>query len=176
LCPDIDEFLIPNNGMGIMYGPSSLKVFCENINKDFVRANGYTVVHQRELEPQINWSDPLKDRSVCFHSENYCKTIITKVPLFYGRGRHMAFYQTGQYLNEKPDPCLDLVHLKFIDFESDYSRWTTRCKRSPGMQTFTRKEFEQLYDNTLEPKDIYWEGSPMPLKYHWRNEIKPITT
>jgi hypothetical protein len=174
LCPDVDEFLIPSNGQGNFHGYRSLKEFCNIFTEDYIKANGYTVVHQRNSELSANQLNPLCDRSVCYKSSGYCKTIITRVPLIYGRGRHTVYREDGSQINTVTCKDLDLLHLKFIDFNRDYSRWIERSQRSPNMYRFTPEEFGKLYDNGIEDfyKFRYWEGEALPLKPHWRDIMK----
>lgn len=171
LCPDIDEFLVPSDGR-------SLREFCETFDGDYVRARGYQVVHQRDSEASVDWSDPLVGRSVAFVSEVYSKVLITKMPLVYSLGRHYAYLpghsdKFDQRIKDV-DPALDLIHLKFIDFEYDFARWNERAERCPEMLQFSREQFAALYDTGREVNKqwIYWEGLPLPLKPHWRDALR----
>ncbi len=174
LCPDVDEFLIPNSENNSVYGTKSLKDFCNTFQGDYIKANGYNVVHQRNSEMGVNQLNPLYDRNICYSSSAYCKTIITRVPLIYGRGRHTAYREDTSFINDNPCKELDLLHLKFIDFNRDYSRWMERSQRSLNMYRFTREEFGRLYDCGIADfyKFSYWEGGSLPLKAHWREIMK----
>jgi hypothetical protein len=164
MCPDVDEFLIPNNGQ-------SLRQYCEMFDGQYAHAHGYNVV-QQPGEPPVDFSDTLSNRAVSFSSLTYSKVILTRTPLCYGPGRHYA-YIDGQRLEAMRDD-LDLVHLKFIDFELDFARWLARAEFSPGMRKFSREQFESLYSRGIDPIDlwIYWEGAPLAPKPHWRNALR----
>jgi hypothetical protein len=172
LCPDIDEFLIPSDGR-------SLREFCETFEGDYVRAQGYQVVHQRDSEPPVDPSDPINGRSVAFRSEIYSKVLITKIPLIHSPGRHYAYLPGLADKFEQRikcvDPSLDLVHLKMIDFEYDYTRWNERVDHCPGVPRFTREQFASFYDTGTDVTYrmwVYWEGLPLPLKPHWRDALR----
>jgi hypothetical protein len=171
MCPDIDEFLIPSNGQ-------TLREFCETFEGDCAQAQGYQVVHQRKTETAADFRDPLKDRAVSFVSEAYTKTILTRTPLSYGVGRHYAYPPGLEHDFESRikhiHPDLDLVHLKFVDFEYDLERWTERALRCTGMAKFTREQFEHMYDQGHDPVGlwIYWEGQSLAPKAHWRDALR----
>jgi hypothetical protein len=163
------------NGQGNMHQYSNLKLFCETFSGDYAKANGYQIVHQPDKEPNVDWKDPLNNRSVCYTSAVYCKTLITKIPLINAMGRHHTFVESTKHLidNDKPNQSLDLIHLKFIDLELDYNRWTERCSRCPDMPLLTFDEFKYMYKTgSLRNRFQYWEGTAQPLKYHWRNALK----
>jgi hypothetical protein len=170
MCPDIDEFLIPSNGQ-------TLREFCETFDGKYAQAQGYQVVHQRNSEPPADFRDPLKCRAVSFVSEAYTKTILTRTPLSYGVGRHYAYPPGLDHDFESRikaiHPDLDLVHLKFVDFEYDFARWNERAKRCTGTKHFTRRQFEIMYDEGHDPVDfwMYWDGLPLPPKSHWRDAL-----
>jgi hypothetical protein len=171
MCPDIDEFLIPSNGQ-------SLREFCETFEGEFVQAQGYQVVHQRNWEPPADFRDPLASRSHSHVSEAYTKVLLTKAPLVYGVGRHYAYRPGDEDDHEKRikevHPSLDLVHLKFVDFERDLECWNARADRCPAMDHFSREQFGSMYDLGREPVALWilWEGDPLPLKPHWRDALK----
>ena len=171
LCPDIDEFLIPSNGQ-------SLSEFCQTFEGDYVQAQGYQIVHQYNKELPANFHDPLNDRSTSFVSEAYTKVLITKKPLIYSRGRHYAYIPGTEHDFEQRikeiNSNIDLVHLKFIDFEYDIERWNERAQRCVGMNKFSREQFSMLYATGQDPVAgwIYWEGEPLSPKAHWREALK----
>jgi hypothetical protein len=116
-----DEFLIPDK--------IGLNEYCERFhqsNKLFLRARGYYVVHQIDSEPHLmlnDGDDILEHRSTMFASPRYNKTLITKVPLSWGRGFHYI-YDNGVKImhNEGIEPDLSMLHAQRIDLNSYYER------------------------------------------------------
>ena len=168
ICPDVDEFLIPCT--------ETLRDFCNTLHEDYARADGYNVVHQREIEDPCDPWDILKDRQICYRSPDYCKTILTRVPLHYSKGRHYV-WRAGDWDFAAPvHPNLDLVHLKFVDFDRDFDRWMQKAARSTETCNFTREQFGDLYDTGIEHSHgwKYWHaelGSDL-LPQHWRSALQ----
>lgn len=80
---------------------------------DFIRAQGYNVVHHKDEEPPLHWGKKpiLAQRKYWHPSRLYSKTVVTRMPLHFTPGFHDI--QGG---GPEPHPNLYLAHLHRIDW------------------------------------------------------------
>ena len=114
LFAEADEILVPKE-----HGR-----FDQHIKKfKVVRCNGFEVVHVMGKEPSLDWSRSiLQQRGFWFHNPEYCKPLLSKVPLDWEHGFH----------NCNPEPPIDpnfvLIHLRRIDYEHSKMRLLERAR------------------------------------------------
>lgn len=154
---DSDEFLMPILG--------DLRQYCDDFLKSerqYVRAEGWGVVHQIDSEPEIDLNRPLSNRNSMFRAPMYDKTLISKVPLEWARGFH-TIYRDGKKLNEDPvDETLCVLHVRDIDLNTFHQRCINRSKMQavPGGSFHgAEASIEQIkaYFRTLETS---WTATP----------------
>jgi hypothetical protein len=104
-----DEIVTPVSDMNLVtymagMGPTEIKV-----------ATGYEIVHKKDEEPPIDWSQPLiPQRKWCYQSATYSKPLLAKSPVTWGPG---WFHATNVPRAQEPDPNLVLLHLHRIDYD-----------------------------------------------------------
>lgn len=84
---------------------------------DYVQCTGFEVVHQHEIEPELDWSSRplLAQRSKWAPCRMYSKTLLSRVPLRWQKGFHDLERRRDR--RRAPEPDLLLVHLHKLDFE-----------------------------------------------------------
>jgi hypothetical protein len=139
---DADELLVPTDG-------STLAQLLQRFHASdagYIRARGYNVFQN------VEGDDPMHYR---WHCPAYNKTLVTKVPLTYRLGMHMAWsIGTGQSWTKRDDPayahrvdttfpdredlCLDLLHMHYASFDNYVAQDMRRCARLQDANRFVR--------------------------------------
>ena len=115
LFTEIDEIIFPFNA-------STYEDYI-NIkgNKECFRCTGYEVIHQYNIEPEIDIEKPLMmQRNKWYMSKIYCKTLLTRIPLKYGVGFHNCCHDV------EVDDDLIMIHLHKIDLSLAIKRNQSR--------------------------------------------------
>lgn len=165
---DADEFIIPNPDKY-----RDLKEYVEKMkadNMDIVRCSGYEVLHQRKLEPVLDWNIPLlKQRKYWIKLDSYNKPLISSRQVWWAQGRHFE-----DHLRYDPaDEDLVLCHLHRIDYDTCKRKVTKDVDSMPAYQKdqdwidafpnfWQGKKFDTYFDN---PNcHIQWGASPTELE------------
>ena len=102
---EVDEILYTLN----QSFDSFVEDFRNNNNLQYLSAIGYEIKQNIETEKTLNKEDNIiKNRNFWFRYPNYDKTLITKIPLYYGVGFHDCQYP-------KIQSNLFLLHLHRVD-------------------------------------------------------------
>jgi hypothetical protein len=126
LFTEADEFLVadPRSYKGLDH-------YIESLERPAARCLGFNVVHQPD-EPPLRFDEPplLAQRRYWHASLQYCKRLISKVPLRWCEGFHVEYNAP----DDPPDPELLLVHLHRIDYDWCMARHRSTAERdwSPG--------------------------------------------
>lgn len=127
LYADIDE---------IVWHPKGLDKYIDSIPKSSViRTNGYTIMHYLPEEPDLDltkpilkqrkyWDNHTKDRFGNITRRNYCKPLLSNIPLIWQSG----FHDTDNYENPIFDPELYLIHLHGVDYNTCVERHLKRSR------------------------------------------------
>jgi hypothetical protein len=103
---DPDEFLVPRPSKF-----ATLSEFIERRCETYVSAVGVEVVHLVDDEPDMDLASPLlPQRRYAQFTYDYCKTIVSRVPLRWLPGFHASS------VAPKVDPDLYLFHMKRMDY------------------------------------------------------------
>jgi hypothetical protein len=109
LFTEVDEFVVADP---TRY--SGLDDYIERFDRDAVRCTGFNVVHYPEEEAPLAFDKPILDQRKYWHgSENFSKSLLSKVPLSWGRG----FHKNRVHVELEPDPELLLIHLHRVDYD-----------------------------------------------------------
>ena len=133
---ETDEFLLPYD--------LSLLEYCKkflNSDKQFVRATGWNAIHDVDAEPAVKVKEGnslLANRNNMWRIPPYDKTLITKIPLVYGRGFHHFYLNGNKQENYPKDENLALMHAFRVDFE-EY------CKRHLPRLNCTKQEIKNYF-------------------------------
>src|SRR5436309_7758734 len=88
-----------------------LHEYIQASTQPYARCVGLNVLHLHETEPPLDFAGPvLANRSTCYFSSMYCKTLLARVPLAWDLGFHVA-----QNIDVPPDSRLFLLHLHRAD-------------------------------------------------------------
>jgi hypothetical protein len=178
---EADEFLIPSATWG------GLRKYLESFAaspKQYVRATAWSVVHQIDTEPALrlhDGCDVLADRNAMWRMPFYDKTLITKVPLTYGRGFH-RIYLDGAPQDDRPErePDLDMLHAWQVDMMTYHQRVVDRLAAQPAEKIHGSADIEQVktlfrtnttpWDPGRDKQQPYVEDR-CSVPDHWRNLI-----
>lgn len=177
---DVDEFLIPSSKW------NSLREFCEAFRvgeKDYVRAKGWSPIHQIDHEKPVKPGFLFEDRNAMWQTPHYDKTLISKIPLNWAKGIHTIYDNGGNKLSNDPiENDLDLVHIRDVDFDHLLQRCIGRYKMHSlkSSSTFGTTNVEELktYFRTLKQpwvtnqEEQEFIGVQMPIPNHWRSLLK----
>ena len=131
LYTDIDEIVIPDPDLF-----TGLDSFIDKFKQDYIYCKGYEILHNTELEPDLDISKPplLQQRKYWAFNINISKPLLSRIPLNWIHGFHQLDEDnTYDKVCQKIDPRLYLLHLKRIDWNiakdrfeyTGYSRATT---------------------------------------------------
>jgi hypothetical protein len=147
LFAEVDEFLVadPHHYAG-------LDDYIEQLERPAARSLGFNVVHQPD-EAQLRFDAPILAQRRHWHASlDYCKRLISRVPLRWTEGFHRELNAP----DDPPDPHLILVHLHRVDYgwclarhrASAARRWNEGdIARGDGIQNriAARDEFEEWF-------------------------------
>jgi Glycosyl transferase family 2 len=113
---DVDEIIVPDPRTQL-----PLKQYLEKPVFDYLNAIGLHVLHNRAKEPDLDLGGFLfAQRSYVKFDLEYCKPLISKIPLKWGAGFHYAQYPPIYDFN------MYLFHLRAMDYEISRQRSRTR--------------------------------------------------
>lgn len=116
-------------------------------NQKSYTCSGYEIVQKIGIESDIDLSQPLlKQRSRMYKSGIYCKTLLTRVPVYYSMGYHSSS------MDNKINSGLILIHLHKIDFKINTERNIHRLNKPVDEQEKKNKHGWQCY--TLDEKRL----------------------
>ncbi len=112
LYADADEIIVPNPRKY-----QGLYDYIKRFNGDYCFCKGYDLV-QTEYEAPINGDIPiLQQRKYWSFSPNYCKPLLSRIPLNWEIGFHSA-----TNIKERRDNNLWLLHLHRMDFDMSWKK------------------------------------------------------
>lgn len=146
LYTDIDEIVVPDPDLF-----TSLSEFIDQCNDDYVYAKGYEVIHNRDLEPALDLSQPplLQQRKYWAFNINISKPLLSRISLSWINGFHqLEEDNTYEKVSYKINPRLYLLHLKRMDWDiakdrfeyTGYSKATTTHFDGQFLQYHDRAE------------------------------------
>lgn len=155
---DSDEYLVPENGRG-------LKSYCEEFlasERDYVRAQGWGIVHDPDREPAlVGLVNVLSSRHNAWRAKQYDKTLIAKVPLNWAKGSH-TIYVNGQKLSNDPvSEDLSLLHLRDVDANVFFAH----CMN-----------YARLAGETYKSKSMHAASDIQQVKQYLRTRLAPWNT
>lgn len=184
---DADEFLVP----GERY--RNLRAYCDEFlasSRQYVRSQGWAVVHQIDSERAATSDDILRDRNSMWRAPLYDKTLISKVPLNWAKGIHTIYDSRGVKLIDDPvDTNLVLFHARDVDLGVMHRRCVDRSKMkiTQGQTTHGSTNIEELktyFRSLTKPwvPDMSWVpghvqaapelvGDATPVPNHWRRAL-----
>lgn len=155
---DADEILVSNNEENI---GELIERFARSDSVS-LRATGYAPVHQIDSEFNVDPNNPLNDREYAYRTHEYDKTLISRVPLTWGKGFHNVYDGTIRQNNTTSDELV-LLHMRDIDIDI----YSARCvKRSQSIDYDPR-----LAHGSTNRCDI--ETYFRTLKRPWASHSKP---
>ena len=115
---DADEFIIPDPDVY-----ENLRDYVEQMTAEIVYCEGWEVAQDREIEQPLDFSRPvLAQRWGMKRHSLYDKPLIGSVAINWSEGCHRV---VGSKTNPV-DPALKLFHLKYVDYEVAYERFSYR--------------------------------------------------
>lgn len=118
----------------ILWVAGGLDRYIGSFRRKTVRARGFTIWHDRSEEPPLDLSRTvLSQRRYCALDPDYCKPLLTRVPLVYAHGFHRAV-QAGEI-----DENLYLFHLHCMD----YGLALEKHERNRSYRDYSRQSVEQ---------------------------------
>ena len=134
LYTDIDEIVVADPDLY-----TGLNEFIELADKDYYYCKGYEVIHNRELEEDMNLSQGLlAQRKWWAFNVAVSKPLLSRVPLDWINGFHQLEEHTSkESVLRHIDPRLYLLHLKRMDWKMSKDRW-----EYTGMSKATTTHFD----------------------------------
>ena len=115
---DADEFIVPDPDVY-----ENLRDYIEQMTAEYVYCEGWEVAQDRETEQPLDFSSPvLAQRQRMKRYPIYDKPLIGSVAINWSEGCH---HLVGDDEN-LTDPALKLFHLKYVDYEAAYERFSFR--------------------------------------------------
>ena len=144
LYTDVDEIVVPDPDLYI-----GLDSFIDQCTDDYVYCKGYEIVHNRELESDLDISQPLlQQRKYWAFNITTSKPLLSKVPLSWINGFHQLTEHTNDdVVKAKIDPRLYLLHLKRIDWNMAKDRFEYTGYNKATTTPFDR-QFLQYHDRS----------------------------
>lgn len=175
---DADEYLIPNDGRGLLDFAQRFR----SSNQNYVRATGWGVVHQIDQELALTSCEGvLNERRRAWRSPAYDKTLISKIPLDWAKGSH-TIKVAGQKLTDDPrDSSLALVHLRELDFKLFHKRAIDLAALNPdglplAQHGSTNIEQIKQYFRTRVPSwktgPLDYVDEPIDVPVNWKTSIE----
>ena len=119
----------------IFHRKNELFKYIKYSDKNIIRCNGYEIVHQINIEKPIDLEKPIfKQRSKWYNSLQFCKPLISRVPIAW----RIGFHHNNSGL--KIDPNVVLVHLHKLDYDLAVKRNAER-RNVPIDQTSYKKRY-----------------------------------
>lgn len=184
LFAETDEFLIPDEHHKNIH--EYCVGFVNDASKVSVRAKGVAVIHQHDKESPTAPSPGallLSDRNSMWACPDYNKTLITKVPLTYGKGFHYAYKTTDTTKKDvdKPiEPDLFMLHGWQIDLDMYHQRHVQRvASGATGMHgSSDLGAVKEFFATRVAPWDPVRFGEPLyvgdelPVPEYWKRLLR----
>jgi hypothetical protein len=161
---DVDEFLLVRPGGKY----KDLNDACEQLsadpNRPFIMADGHHIIHQPS-EPgivRVPGESALKDRQLCMKLNNYCKTLVCKVPMHWSAGFHKCMWNGRGSNRDHRDLDLVLMHLWLLDNDEFMRRHKGKERRVPN------SEFLSAYDYGMTKAQ---NGPQVIIPEEWRQAL-----
>lgn len=111
---ECDEFI---------YHPDGLGCYINKFQDSMIRCNGFELQHIKDKEDDIDVSKPiLSQRSYWHFNIEYCKVLLSSVPLQWSLGFHLCQYDVPL------DPLFYLIHLHKFDYNIALQKNIDRAK------------------------------------------------
>ena len=174
-----DEFLIPGDAYADL---SDYCKFFMSTTKTYARAKGYGVVHQIDTEPALDLSvksQVLKHRNVMFDSPQYDKTLISRMPLRWGRGHHQIYIGDVKKMDKSDvEADLSLLHAQQLDINVYYDRVMDRFARLKIKNAMHGSKDRAAVETFYRTNKIPWDnntsvcfGEPIVIPQSWKDRL-----
>jgi Glycosyl transferase family 2 len=121
LVTDVDEIVAPDPRTG------TLGDYLARFEADYVHCRGYEVLHLRDREPPLDFSQPiLTQRDYWYANPIYSKPLLARIPLEWYGGMRLL----GSGRDTQEDPSLVLLHLHRVDYDTCLARHQHRAAQA----------------------------------------------
>ena len=135
---------------------SGLDHYIDALDRPAARCSGFNVVHEPG-EPALQFDQPLlAQRHYWRASLDYCKRLVSRIPLRWSEGFHREFNAP----DDPVDPELMLIHLHRIDYDACLARHRSTAARNWSEEDIARGDGTQNRIDAPDEFDQWFRAGP----------------